>query len=238
MFVRYRETPYRLQLSLVETRRVNGKVRHEHVASLGSVETPPTVAGRIAFWQRLHQRLAQLGNRLDGEAQAKVLGAVHARVPMVTADEQRALQLEHAKADAKQWAHLHDMHAGTVEDYKGLAATVATEITKGEAHAAQAEAHAKTAQDRVERIERGENVEGGLGQPVAVEQILRRIGLTTRDMNHARLLASVPDESISNVMDASAKASVEASQRASESISRRIAREALKALDDAAPDEE
>src|SRR5499426_3010843 len=42
----------------VETRRVGGKVRHEHVAGLGSIETPPSVDARLAFWVRLHQRLA------------------------------------------------------------------------------------------------------------------------------------------------------------------------------------
>jgi hypothetical protein len=34
MFIRFRETPHRLQLSLVETRWVDGKVRHEHFPSL------------------------------------------------------------------------------------------------------------------------------------------------------------------------------------------------------------
>ena len=91
MFVRFRDLAYRLQLSLVETRRLDGKVRHEHVASLGSIETPPTIADRIAFWSRLHERLGRLSNRIDGEMQGKVLGAVHARVPMITPDEQRAL---------------------------------------------------------------------------------------------------------------------------------------------------
>jgi hypothetical protein len=44
MFVRFRQTDYRLQVSLVETRRLDGKVRHEHIAGLGSVECPPSVA--------------------------------------------------------------------------------------------------------------------------------------------------------------------------------------------------
>jgi hypothetical protein len=48
MFTRFRQTRHRLQVSLVETRRLNGKVRHEHVASLGSIETPPSVPERIA----------------------------------------------------------------------------------------------------------------------------------------------------------------------------------------------
>src|SRR5262249_58499298 len=42
MLVHFRETPYGLAMSLVETRRENGKVRHEHIASLGSIETPPS----------------------------------------------------------------------------------------------------------------------------------------------------------------------------------------------------
>jgi hypothetical protein len=97
MFVRFRQSLRRLQLSLVETRREGGKVRHEHVASLGAIPTPLTVAGRVEFWQRLHQRLGRLSNRLDGEMQTKILGAVHARVPMPTVDEIHALNLEEAK---------------------------------------------------------------------------------------------------------------------------------------------
>jgi len=59
------------------------------LASLGSIETPPSVAACIKFWRELHERLAQLSNRLDAETRGKVMGAVHARVPMVTPDKQR-----------------------------------------------------------------------------------------------------------------------------------------------------
>jgi hypothetical protein len=55
---------YGLAMSLVESRRENGKVRHEHLASLGSIETPLSGATRIEFWRRLHERLDQLSNRL------------------------------------------------------------------------------------------------------------------------------------------------------------------------------
>jgi hypothetical protein len=76
--------------SLVETAGENGKICHEHVASLGSIETPTSVAARIEFWRGLHERLAQLCNWLDAETRGKVMVAVHARVPMVTPEEQRA----------------------------------------------------------------------------------------------------------------------------------------------------
>jgi hypothetical protein len=59
----------RLHVSLVVSRFDAGKVRKEHIASLGSVETPLTVAGRVGFWQQLNSRLARLDNRLDAAAQ-------------------------------------------------------------------------------------------------------------------------------------------------------------------------
>src|SRR4051812_25505154 len=104
MFVRFRQTQTRLQVSLIETRRVNGKPRHEHLASLGAVALAPTVADRIGFWSRLHERLAKLSNRVDTAATGKTMAKVHAKVPMVTPDEQRALQLENAKQEAAQWS--------------------------------------------------------------------------------------------------------------------------------------
>ena len=55
MLVHFRETPYGLAMSLVENRRENGRICHEHVASLGSIETPPSVAARIEFKRQVAQ---------------------------------------------------------------------------------------------------------------------------------------------------------------------------------------
>jgi hypothetical protein len=93
MFVRFRENASRLQVSVVETRRVGGRVRNEHVAGFGSVVLPMTVPDRIRFWNRLHVLLARRSNRLDATMQGKILGEIDARIPMVTADEQRAKRL-------------------------------------------------------------------------------------------------------------------------------------------------
>jgi monoamine oxidase len=76
MFVRFRQSPRRLYLNLAETRREGGKVRHDYVANLGAIAAPPTIADRIDFWTRLHQRLGRLANRLDDALRAKILGAV------------------------------------------------------------------------------------------------------------------------------------------------------------------
>jgi len=62
--------------ALVETRRAGGKVRQEHVASLGSISLPPTVAGRMDIWARIHQRIAGFAG--EGKT-VGVEGRVHAR---------------------------------------------------------------------------------------------------------------------------------------------------------------
>jgi hypothetical protein len=192
MFVRFRQTPSRLQVSLVETRRALGKVRHEHVASLGSIIVSPPVADRIVFWARLHERLAKLSNRIGAELLGKILGDIHARVPMVTPDEQRALQLENARTDAAIWSGLRDLDASGAADWERFVAKLGEQIASAKERAAKAEGEAKAAETRVAAIERGETIEGGLGKPLDVVAFLKSNGWTEADLRHARLLASVP----------------------------------------------
>jgi hypothetical protein len=185
MFVRFRQTRHRLQCSVVETRRVAGKVHHEHVGALGAIEMPPSVADRVAFWAALHRRLFKLSNRIDSEAQNKLLGAVHARIPMPTADEQRQLQRDNAESDERFWAGHRDYCAGTAADLRGLVATTEQAAAQNEAGAADAAAKAAVARERVERIDRGEDVQGGLGKPLTredLERILLKSGVTKRDL--------------------------------------------------------
>jgi hypothetical protein len=150
MFVRFRPTERRLQVSVVETRRIDGKVRHEHVVSFGSVEVPSSIEDRIAFWQRVHERLAKLSSRLDAKAQTKLLSDIHTRIPMVTLDEQRALQLRNAEADDRCWTSIHDMHAATVEEHKH-------KVAEGQAEMAKAAAHRDAARGHIERLQRGDS---------------------------------------------------------------------------------
>lgn len=97
MFVRTRQARSRIQLSVIATRRVDRKVRHQHLAGL-AIDASPTVADRVDFWRKLHERLGRLANRVDATAQAKILGEVHARIPMPTVEEIRSVQLENAEA--------------------------------------------------------------------------------------------------------------------------------------------
>ena len=79
------------------------KMQSEHIASLGSVDVEISVRERLAFWAKLPERLARLGNRVGSDDLPKVYAALHARIPMVTPDEQRAIQEANAEGDERFW---------------------------------------------------------------------------------------------------------------------------------------
>jgi hypothetical protein len=196
MFVRFRQTPHRLQLSLVETRREGGKVRHEHIASLGAIITPLTVADRVAFWTSLHQRLDRLSNRLDGEGQAKILAAVHARVPMPTVDETRQLQLDVAKQHETVWRIYHVRTEGIVEENKARLKAAQRMVAEGEPLVAVAAEEVAAAEERRERIERGENVSLP-GKPPS----LKELGITEAHAEHAMAVSALTPKQFERYLD-------------------------------------
>jgi hypothetical protein len=218
MFIRFRETQSRLQVSVVETRRV--KVRHEHIAQLGSVPVPPSIADRIAFWKRLSERLAKLSNRIDAEAQAKIISDIDARIPIVTLDEMQQLKIENAEAEERVWSSIHAMEEEQVGGQKKLMAEVERAIAVGSEAMNDAAARIADAKDRAERLRKGEDVPGGLGKPKDKERILRNAGWTTADIRHRELLASLPEEATDVMIDASMKAR----KRAERATARRLGR--------------
>jgi hypothetical protein len=137
MFVRFSQTPYGLQVSLIQTRREGGKVRHEHIAGLAAIAIPASAADRVVFWRRLHVRLSALSNRIVDEY-GKILAAVHERIPMPTPDVQPDVQLENAKANQRIRDWMHGLPAHTIEGHKGVIAVAERAIANGEAGAANA----------------------------------------------------------------------------------------------------
>ena len=192
MFVRFRQTARRLQVTLSATRWDAGKVRDEHVGGLGSVPLSPATADRIVFWIKLHQRLAALGNRVDATQRGAILTAIHARIPMPTMDDHQAVQLEHARADARFWETFADMQAERIEGNKGLLATAQRAIAEGEPLAADAAAKAKAAKDRLERVEKGEAV-AGIPAPLTRADLLRLSGMTEAQLHHCERVAGIAD---------------------------------------------
>jgi hypothetical protein len=61
---------------------------------------------------------------------AKIYGALHARIPMVTADEQRAVQEENAKDDERFWEVMRDIGASSIEGHKALISSAETKVAR------------------------------------------------------------------------------------------------------------
>jgi hypothetical protein len=108
MFARFRQSRRRLHVSIVEARRVNGSVKQDHIASLGSVETPPSVRARIWFWQALNERLSQLSNRVGADNAAKIRHAIHERIPQPTDDEVAADNPQAMNEESAAWESMRE----------------------------------------------------------------------------------------------------------------------------------
>jgi hypothetical protein len=137
-------------------------------------------------------------------------------------DEQRQLKFENAEANERFWARHRDYLQGTVTDHGGLAAKAERAITTGRAQAAEADAKAATAKDAADRLKKGEDVPV-VEKPLTredIERICRNAGLTTADLRHCELLASLPEDVLPIIRDAAVKAS----ERASRAATRRLAR--------------
>jgi hypothetical protein len=196
MFVKFRTRNSRLLASLIENRRLNGRIKTEHIANLGSCPLEPTVNDRIKFWQQLHERLGRLDNRVDDATKAKVYASIHARIPMVVVDEQQSLRIENAKSEEKFWSILKDLNAHQAEGHSQLAAKAERAAACFKAAAASdADAKASVAKDRAERLVRGENVEGGLGKNSDRDDLIRWLkedGFTDGDIKQCLHLGFKP----------------------------------------------
>jgi hypothetical protein len=91
VFVRFRRQEDRLQASVVETRRLGGKVVSEHLGGLGSVDADLSVRERLVFWDKLPERFDRIGNWIGPDENAKLRALLQARIPMVTPEEKRSI---------------------------------------------------------------------------------------------------------------------------------------------------
>ena len=191
MFVRFRLQGNRLQASLAQSRRVGGTVRAEHVGALGFVDASVSVRARLAFWAKLPGRLAALGNRLGADEHSKIYAALHGRIPMVTAEDQRAVQEENFRDDERFWEMMRDSSTGVVDGHRKTIAASTAALANAEPARAEAEENVKAAKDRLDRLRQGETVSGGLGNRLDFEAELKAAGFTSRQLRRMRLLGSL-----------------------------------------------
>ncbi len=151
--------PYRLKVILVENKRVNGKVKQETIAVLGSIEGAllpefweginrkraskikaedweiQCLRARIAFWEGANRRLKKLANRL-GPDMKRLRIAAHERVPWPKEPERKKLELLEAKAD-------FDLARSQLEASKKIIPITKKLVKKAQENLAESEALAR-----------------------------------------------------------------------------------------------
>jgi hypothetical protein len=197
MFVRFRERNGRLLLSLVETRRIAGKVKQEHVADLGAIDLPPSARDRSVFWPKLHERLSRLSNRIPLDQFGSILGAIHARVPMVLVDEVPSVNKQRAERSLKWWRWHQAMCDEQVELHKQLMAQIERNIEVWSNESARARARIECAQVSID--DPSKPPPGELSRK-EINRILRAAGMTKQDVYGARQVARLSEEEFAELL--------------------------------------
>jgi hypothetical protein len=165
-------------------------VRQRHIATLGAIQRP-TIGARLAFWRELHQRLARLGNRIAADDSAAILGAVQARVPVATVDEQAVERKARLERDLRWWRGHLEASEEFVEAHKGFKTAAEKQI--------------ETWSNEVDRARAGlADVEAALEDPEKpappelthkeAMRIWREAGGTKQDLYRGRKLAELSEE--------------------------------------------
>jgi hypothetical protein len=144
----------------------------------------------VQFWAQFYPRLDRLANRLDSDSQAKIIAAVNGRVPIVTAEEVRAEQLEVAQAEAKFWGGLEVGHQELATGNEQVAAKASRTAAENRQAAESAGKRATQAKERVARLERGDAVAGSITK-IDIDQLMRQLGITKADRRHYANVARI-----------------------------------------------
>jgi hypothetical protein len=167
--------------------------------------------------------VGRLSNRFSHDTHGKLIGQIHARIPIPTPDEQRALQKDNAEADERFWSNIQHMNAAATEKRKDLLASTQSAIADGEAAAKDAGAKAEHAKERLAKIEKGEDVQGGLGRPMTREDLRRISGMSDEQIQHCMDMFELrlSDEEMERLVHEQ----LDAGDRAGRAIVRRLLRE-------------
>jgi hypothetical protein len=103
---------------------------------------------------------------------------------MAAADDQIAHTLTVARQDAKVFGTVAEGVAEMIAGKRVMIARLQADIVELESAQDRYTAEAAITQDRVARLERGEDVPGGIGKPIDPQEVLRRAGYSDAELRH------------------------------------------------------
>jgi hypothetical protein len=195
MFVRFQERNNRLLVRLLQSRRVNGKVRQEHIAELGAIHLSPSPEARLVFWTTLHQTLSRLSNRVPDTT--KILTAIHARVPMPSMKDNTEVQATRNQRSLRQWSSHLEGCREQIELNAIMKTKAEQNINLWQSEAARAEANMKAAQ---EAIATGQEAPKPLS-PRELAKLYSELGLTKQRRHRYRKRAELSEDEFQAMLD-------------------------------------
>jgi hypothetical protein len=129
-----------------------------------------------------------------------------------------------AHHDAKLYGAVAENIAEMIKGKRALVAQLQADIAGLETVREQFAGDAATAQGRVARLERGEDVPGGLGKPVDPEDVLRRAGCTEADLRHMRVIVAMTEATHESYFEEELRQMHIANERRERALARRFLR--------------
>jgi hypothetical protein len=127
---------HRLEVSIVETCREDGKVRQRHIASLGSLASD-SPAARERFWLECEARLTRLSNRIGPDLD-RLRRAIAARIPPLTDADREAMAAAAWDRLEAQWDDFAKRKARASSSWNEIAKQHRREATEAEVITLQA----------------------------------------------------------------------------------------------------
>jgi hypothetical protein len=150
--------PYRIKVDIVANSRVNGKVKQEIIATLGTIDatwlesfwvgTPPelriekwelrSLQNRTAFWDGVLHRMSQIGdNRLSKDERKATRQSIHKVVPWVMEPERKRLALLEAQANYDELKHMHEWSEQSIARLNHTIKTATEQLKEDQARSAE-----------------------------------------------------------------------------------------------------
>ena len=165
----------RLHVTLVRSRYVEGKKHQQHVAHLGSVELPMTVEGRLAFWERTHQRfIERVDKPLAPEELQEIFVAMERRIPLPKISEMDGIREVGGEVQLKLWKNAIERHESQIRHFRTVKADAERKIEELLQETARVRVQIENLERASNRLTSAEELESRLQQLISVQEFAHK----------------------------------------------------------------
>jgi hypothetical protein len=179
---------------------------------------------RISALQRFVGKAYSHPGRIGTDADGCLAAPSRPNRTSVSGSSQTAGPDRRRRADAKLHNAVAENIAEMIEGKRAMVVQLQADIAELETARVQSTTEAATAEDRVSRLQRGEDVPGGLGKPIDPVQVLRSVGATDAEIRHMRVVAAMTEATHESYFEEDLRQMHVANERRERAMARRFLR--------------